>query len=40
MKTNKREPFTLRPLAAALSIMFFATGVALAGDMKVTLAGD
>ena len=40
MKTNKRESFTLRPLAAALSIMFFATGVALAGDMKVTLAGD
>jgi hypothetical protein len=40
MNTNKRQSFTLRPLAAALSIMFFATGVALAADVKVTLAGD
>jgi len=40
MNTNKRQQFSLRPLAAALSIMFFATGVALAADIKVTLAGD
>jgi len=40
MNTNKRQSFPLRPLAAALSIMFFATGVALAADVKVTLAGD
>ena len=40
MNTNKRQSFPLRPLAAALSIMFFATGVALAADMKVTLSGD
>jgi len=40
MHTNKRQSFSLRPLAAALSIMFFATGVALAADVKVTLAGD
>ena len=40
MNTNERQSHRLRPLAAALSIMFFATGVALAADVKVTLAGD
>jgi hypothetical protein len=40
MNTNKHQSFRLQPLAAALSIMFFATGVALAADVKVTLAGD
>jgi hypothetical protein len=38
MYTNNRQSFKLRPLAAALSILFFATGVALAADVK--LAGD
>lgn len=36
---NKKH-FPLRPLAAALSILFFATGVALAEDVKVSLSGD
>jgi len=40
MNTNKGQSFPWRPLAAALSIMFFATGVALAADVKVTLSGD
>ena len=40
MNTNKRQSFPWRPLAAALSIMFFATGVSLAADVKVTLSGD
>ena len=38
--TNKHQLFPWRPLAAALSIMFFATGVALAADVKVSLSGD
>jgi CHRD domain-containing protein len=37
MHTNNQS-LTLRPLAAALSILFFTTGVALAADVK--LAGD
>ena len=37
---NKQHPFPWKPLAGALSVMFFATGVALAGDVKVTLSGD
>ena len=40
MNTNKRQLFPWRPLAAALSIMFFTTGVSLAADIKVTLSGD
>jgi hypothetical protein len=40
MNTNKRQSFPWRPLAATLSIMFFATGVSLAADVKVTLSGD
>jgi hypothetical protein len=32
--------FSLRPLAAALSVLFFATGVVLAEDVKVSLSGD
>ena len=36
---NKKH-FPLRPLAAALSVLFFATGVALAEDVKVSLSGD
>ena len=35
---NKRQSFPRRPLAAALSIMFFATGMALAVEVK--LSGD
>ena len=31
--------FPWRPLAGALSILFFATGVALAADVKVSLSG-
>lgn len=34
------QHFPLRPLAAALSVLFFATGVALAEDVKVSLSGD
>ena len=40
MNTKKGQSFSWRPLAAALSIMFFATGVSLAADVKVTLSGD
>ena len=40
MNTNKRQLFPWRPLAAASSVMFFATGVSLAADVKVTLSGD
>src|SRR5256885_2370741 len=40
MNTKKDQSFSWRPLAAALSIMFFATGVSLAADVKVTLSGD
>ena len=35
-----RPSFRLRSLAGALSILFFASGVALAADVKVTLSGD
>src|ERR1700674_188771 len=37
---NRQHSFPWRPLAAALSVMFFATGVALAADVKVSLSGD
>ena len=36
---SKRN-LALRPLAAALGTLFFATGVALAEDVKVSLSGD
>ena len=35
-----RHPFQWRPLAGALSVLFFASGVALAADVKVSLSGD
>jgi hypothetical protein len=35
-----RPSFRLRPLAGALSVLFFATGVALAADVKVALSAD
>jgi hypothetical protein len=38
--TNGQQLFPWRPLAAALGIMFFVTGVTLAADIKVTLSGD
>jgi hypothetical protein len=38
--TNKHQLFPRRRLAAALGIMFFAAGVALAVDVKVNLTGD
>ena len=34
-----RHSLRLRPLAGALSVLFFATGVALASDVKVSLSG-
>ena len=37
---DKEHSFPWRPLAGALSVMFFATGIALAADVKVTLSGD
>ena len=35
-----QHSFLGRPLAGALSVLFFASGVALAADVKVSLSGD
>ncbi len=37
---NRPHWFRWQPLAGALGAMFFATGVALAADVKVSLSGD
>ena len=37
---DPRHPFRWQPLAAALGAMFFASGVALAAEVKVSLSGD
>lgn len=38
--TKKRCSLPRRPLAGALGVLFFAAGVALAADVKVSLSGD
>jgi hypothetical protein len=40
MPAQLRHAFRLWPLAGALSVLHFASGVALAEDVKVSLSGD